>query len=147
MSTGDVRASARIHASAEAVYGFLAELANHQRLSDHRFRLHQLSADRRSAQIVMRGPFGIRRTARTTVTDLVPYRRVGGTATVGRRTAGQLRWTIVPAAEGGSRVALTATVVRLGTVDRMLYRLGGRRWLARGFESVIVLLATALESP
>lgn len=139
-----VSARLRVDAPVEAVYSFLAELSNHQRLADSRFRLRSLSTDRMSARIRMHGPLGIRRTAWTTITHLEPHRRVGGTATVGRRTAGALRWTIDPAEDGGSYVALTATVLSLGPLDRLLFTLGGRRWLTRGFHRAILLLAVAV---
>lgn len=134
-----------VRAPAESVYGFLTDLSNHERISGDRFHLRALSADRLGARITMRGPLGIRRTAHTTITDLRPCEGVSGMATVGRRTTGALEWIIIPAA-GGTRVSLTATVIRLSPLDRLLFTLGGRRWLTRGFTRAIRLMSTILEA-
>src|ERR1700737_3652704 len=84
---GPICSELPINAPAEIVYAFLAHLPNHERLSDRRLQLVSLASDRLGGRITIRGPLGIRRTAETTVTDLRPHVVVGGTATVGRRTA------------------------------------------------------------
>jgi hypothetical protein len=128
---------------AEAVYGFLSQLPNHQSMGGRRFRLLAFADDRLGARIVIRGPLGIRRTVETTITCLHPARGVGGTAAIGRRTVAHVHWTIDAAGER-SRVALTATVLRIGTLDRLLLAAGGRRWLARSFTRVLMLLAVTI---
>jgi hypothetical protein len=128
---------------AETVYGFLSQLPNHQRMGGRRFRLKSLAVDRLGARIVIRGPLGIRRTVETTITCLHPSRGVGGTAVIGRRTVAHVHWTIHAAGER-SHVALTATVLRIGTLDRLLLAAGGRRWLARSFHRVLIMLAATL---
>ncbi|MGI8333914.1 hypothetical protein ACRYCC_28525 [Actinomadura scrupuli] len=124
---------------AETVYGFLSRLPNHRSMGGRRFRLESLAEDRLGAKIVIRGPLGIRRTVETTITCLHPARGVGGTAAIGRRTVAHVHWTIDAAGER-SRVALTATVLRIGALDRLLLAAGGRRWLARSFHRVLTLL-------
>jgi hypothetical protein len=132
-----------IEAPAKTVYDFLSQLPNHQRMGGHRFRLDTVTPDRLGATIVICGPLGIHRTVQTTITYLHPARGVGGTATVGRRTIAHVHWTINPAGEQ-SHVALTATMVRTGVLDRLLLAAGGRKWLARNFHQVLTLLSTTI---
>jgi hypothetical protein len=140
-----VAATAPISAPARAVYDFLERLPNHALITGSGLRLEGVTADGRGARIALRGPLGIRRTARTCVTRLHRPRHFGGTAEVGRRTVAYVHWTI-DHAETGSLVTLTATILRAGPLDRLLLALGGRRWLARSFERAIALLGTAVES-
>ncbi|GAB2840933.1 hypothetical protein GCM10027176_50960 [Actinoallomurus bryophytorum] len=130
---------------AETVYDFLSQLANHQRMGGHRFRLNTVAPDRLGATIVIRGPLGIHRTVQTTITCLRPARGVGGTATIGRQTVAHVHWTI-HAAGDRSHVTLTATIVRTGMVDRLLLAAGGRRWLARSFHRVLTLLSATIRT-
>lgn len=139
-----VSAGRHVEAPAGIVYAFLAHLPNHERFTHERLRLVSLSADRPGGRIAIRGPFGIRRTAETTVTELRPNSVVGGTARVGRRTSADVRWTIDTAGDGISRVALTATMLSLSPLDRLLLAIGGRRWLAQGFTVAITRLAASL---
>lgn len=139
-----VSAARCVEAPAEAVYAFLAHLPNHERFTHRRLRLLSLSADRSGGRIAVRGPLGIRRTAETRVTELRPHALIGGTARVGRRTSATVRWTIHSAGDGTAQVALTATVLTLSPLDRLLLAIGGRRWLAHGFARTIAHLATAL---
>ena len=135
-----------MRAPVHVVYAFLARLPNHGLITGRRLRLESVTADGTRARIAMRGPLGIRRTARTRVTDLHPPRGFGGTAAVGRRTEAYVHWTIERAG-AGSLVTLTATIFRAGTLDRLLLTLGGRRWLSRSFDHALALLAVAMESP
>ena len=57
-----------------------------------------------------------------------------------------VHWTIEPAGKG-SRVTLTATIVRAGRVDRLLLAIGGRWWVNRCFARAITLLGAALKDP
>jgi len=140
-----VTATAPMHVPARAVYDFLERLPNHALITGSGLRLEGVAADGRGARIALRGPLGIRRTARTCVTRLHRPRHFGGTAEVGRRTVAYVHWSI-DHAETGSLVTLTATILRAGPLDRLLLTLGGRRWLARSFERTIALLGNAVES-
>lgn len=140
-----VTSAALTAAPAHAVYAFLIRLPNHALITGRRLRLEHIASDGRGARIAMRGPLGIRRTARTSVTDLVPSQCFGGTAAVGRRTIAYVHWGI-DHAETGSLVTLTATILRAGALDRVLLALGGRRWLARSFERAVELLGAALDA-
>jgi hypothetical protein len=140
-----VTAELLIEVPAKTVYDFLSQLPNHQKMGGHRFRLDTLAPDRLGATIVICGPLGIHRTVQTTITDLHPARGVGGTATVGRRTTAHVHWTIH--ADGQrSHVALTATMVRTGMLDRLLLATGGRKWLTRSFHRVLTLLPTTIRA-
>lgn len=114
-------------------------------MGGHRFRLDAVAADRLGARIMICGPLGIHRTVQTTITCLQPARGVGGTATVGRRTVAHVHWCIHAAGER-SHVALTATMVRIGMLDRLLLAAGGRRWLAHSFHRVLTLLSTTIRA-
>jgi hypothetical protein len=139
-----VSASLRVEASAETIYRFLCHLPNHARFANAQLALLALAEDGHGGTIAIRGPFGLRRVAETTVTEMLPHSVVGGTATVGRRTSALVRWTVRPDGDGGSRVALTATILTAGRADRLLLALGGRRWLARAFALAIARLAEAM---
>jgi hypothetical protein len=58
----------------------------------------------------------------------------------GRRTEGAVSWALEP--EGsGTRVRLSATVMRAGLADRLLLALGGRSWMAARFRLALRHLA------
>jgi hypothetical protein len=59
-----------------------------------------------------------------------PHSLLRGTAELGRRTRGAVRWEIVPAAVG-SDVRFTAAVEDASPLDRVLLACGGRWWLRR----------------
>jgi hypothetical protein len=90
----------------------------------------------------IRGPLGIHRRARTTLVSTEPPALIRGRAELGR-TVGHVTWTLQPAG-GGTRVTLDATVERAWAGDRLLLRLGGRRWLRRRFERVLETLERQL---
>lgn len=139
-------AALTLTASAASVYDFLVRLPNHALIGGHGLRLDSVADDGRSALISLHGPLGLRRTAFTTVTSLHRPHRFGGTALVGRRTMAYVHWAIEPAGTG-SRVTLSATIVRAGPVDRLLLAIGGRWWVTRCFARAIALLGAALDSP
>lgn len=129
----------------EQVYEFLAELENHWRLDDRLLRLECLDTGTGASRIAIRGPLGLRRTARIRLTDTEPARRVTGAAEVGRDTRARVTWTITPR-ERGSCVGVEATVLSAGALDRLLLAVGGRRWMRRRFARVLDQLAHALEA-
>jgi hypothetical protein len=133
-----------VRAPADAVYDFLERLPNHALITGDGLRLEGVAADGMSALISMRGPLGIRRTARTRVTARNRPRGFGGTAAVGRRTVAYVHWAI-EYADADSLVTLTATILRAGALDRLLLTIGGTQWLARSFDRAVALLAAAVE--
>ena len=137
-----VRAELLLAAAPEVVFTFLANLRNHRRMSDRYLRLTRLFPDQQGAWIVIGAPLGLRRTARTVLTSACAPAWLVGTAAVGRRTSALVRWSIERRGEC-SRVALTATVLDAGRLDRLLLALGGRWWLRRRFECALARLAQA----
>ncbi len=136
-----VTAARLVPAPAAVLYGFLEHLPNHERLTGHRLRLIRLAKDRPGARMEIRGPFGVRRTADTTITYRhAPY-ALGGTARTGRRTTAEVHWSLDPAGDN-TLVTLTAVIHRAGPLDRLLLAVG-RRWLAGAFDHAIRSLTTA----
>lgn len=139
-----VTATTPTRAPASAVYDFLERLSNHALITGSGLRLEAVATDGKGARIALRGPLGIRRTARTCVTRLRRPRHFGGTAAVGRHTVAYVHWSIDQAGSGAV-VTLSATILRAGPLDRLLLVLGGRRWLAHSFERAVILLGAAVD--
>ena len=114
--------------------------ANHWRLIDRWAHIAHVGGDGRSATVRLRGPLGMRRTARTQIVAAIAPFAMVGEARVGRRTIGRVRWTL--ARDGaGTIVTLAAHVPAAGPFDHALLALGGRRWLRRRFAGALALLA------
>lgn len=141
-----VAASCPVRAPARAVYDFLERLPNHALITGSGLRLESVAADGGGASISMRGPLGLRRTARTRVIVRRRPCAFGGTARVGRHTVAYVHWGIDAAGPDASLVTLSATVLRTGRLDRLLLAAGGRPWLARSFARAVALLGTAVEN-
>jgi uncharacterized protein YndB with AHSA1/START domain len=134
-----------VAASPPVVFAFLADLENHWLLAD-RF-VEVLTLERppgggpaSGGTVKMRGPLGLRRTARTRVVEADPPRRIAGSALMGGRTEALVRWTLNPVGEG-TLVRLEATVERVAALEAFLLAAGGRRWLERRFASILETLA------
>jgi hypothetical protein len=128
-----------------AVYSFLDQLANHRRIGDRYLRVTGIAPDQRGGVVVIAGPLGLRRTARTRVTTAIPPEQLSGTAAVGRHTLANVRWSIAEH-EHGSHITLTATVTNAGLLDRLLLALGGEWWLRRRFEHVLAAITDAVRT-
>jgi len=102
-----------------------------------------LNEDGRGGLITMRGPVGLRRTARVELGRLLEPSYLSGLAHVGRETRAHVSWRIASHATI-TYVVLTATVVAAGPLDRALLAIGARRWLRRRFERVLQKLDVAL---
>jgi hypothetical protein len=70
------------------------------------------------------------------VEEAQPVSRLRGRAEIGAGTVGEVHWQIEPR-RGGSRVTLSARVVRARPLDRVLLLLGGRWWLGRVFAEAV----------
>jgi hypothetical protein len=130
------------------LYEFLSTLDNHWLLAD-RFvslvRLHGPVDSRTGGEIMIRGPWGLRRHARTWL-DLDDHGlRVVGTAAVGRRTRARVTWTLTPIPEGAD-VELTATILTASLVDRALLVVAAP-WLRRRFLGAIERLEAEAVKP
>jgi hypothetical protein len=138
-----IRAEGTVTNTPEEVYAFLERLENHRLLGDEHLHMESLRDDRRGATISVRGPAGLRRTALTEVTTTQAPHRFGGTVTTTTNTRAGAWWTIEPNPLG-ARVSLNAAIAPRGIVDRVLLAVGGRRWLERRCERVVVRLGPAL---
>ena len=118
------------------MFEFLSDLHNHWQLEDSFIAVNGVGDG--GGRILIRGPLGITREARTQVVEAEAPSRLVGRAVLGT-TVGEVAWEIRP--EGsGSLVSLSAEVERASTSDRLLLALGGRRWLTRRFASVLETL-------
>jgi hypothetical protein len=148
---GGIGAEEVVHAPPAAVFGFLARLDNHWELADRWIRVVSLDsaggdgAPADGGAVRVRGPLGLSRTVRTRVLAADPPGRLRGSAEVGRRTRAAITWSL--SGEGdATRVRLRADVERMGTVDRVLWALGGRRWMRRRFGAVLGALARRFDA-
>jgi hypothetical protein len=142
-----IRARKDVRVPPETLYGFLAALDNHWLLTD-RFvslvRLHGPVQSRTGGEITIRGPWGLRRHARTWLDADEHALRLVGTAVVGRRTVARVTWALTPIA-GGTDVELAVAVLAAGLIDRALLVVAGP-WLRRRFLEAIVRLEEQVAS-
>lgn len=126
------------------MFSFLADGRNHHKLAGPHIQLLELHENRESglrAAMVIRGPFGIRRSAHTRIERSREPALIVGTARIGSRTIARVRWDLYDDGDGSTRVSLRATVRRAGALDRLLLRAGGAAWMRRLFASTLELLA------
>jgi hypothetical protein len=117
-----------------AVFDFLADLDNHLLFHDRYIRIVHLDGEpgaRNGGRLRLRGPFGLRRIARTEVLHREPPHMMTGLARIGSRTVAHIRWALHPHTPNETRVELTTTITSTGVVDRAMLGLGGRLWLRR----------------
>jgi uncharacterized protein YndB with AHSA1/START domain len=138
-----VRASRTIAHPPERVFAFLSDLRNHWRLEDAFIALDHVAAN--GGTILIRAPLGISRSARTQVIEALPPSRLRGQAEMGRATVGIVSWELEPSGDG-TRVVLSAEVVRASIRDRLVLALGGRLWLGQRFAHVLERLDQTLAS-
>ena len=143
MTARAIAASGRLPAPPEAAFAFLADLANHWRLIDRWTEIVAVEPGGRAAVVRLRGPFGVRRLARTAVLEADAPRLLVGEARVGRATVGRVSWALVPD-EGATRIELRAEVLAAGPFDRALLAAGGRWWLRRRFADALRRLSTEM---
>jgi hypothetical protein len=146
--TRRIDARRQIAATRQDLNHFLADLENHARLSPRSVEV--LSRQSRKdgvahATVLLRGPLGIRRCARTELLPVpVEATSIRGRAQIGNRTAASVAWTIKACGPGRSEVALCARVEDAAPLDRLLLLLGGRRWLARHFQAALARLSVLI---
>jgi uncharacterized protein YndB with AHSA1/START domain len=129
-----IEATRVIAASPEAVFTFLAKLENHWALAGR--WVEPVSIDDSGGEVRIHGPFGLKRTARTTVVDAHPSTVMHGTAELSGGTLANVAWELAEDANGTS-VRLAADVERATKPDRVLLALGGRRWMAHHFAAIL----------
>src|SRR4051794_29302928 len=140
MTRDAIVVSGHVDAPPDVAFALLADLAGHWRLIDRWTQIVRVADDGRAATVRLRGPLGLRRTARTRVLLERPPSALEGEARVGRRTVARVRWAL--ARDGAATlVVLSAEVGAAGAADRALLALGGRRWLRVRFADALARLA------
>jgi hypothetical protein len=124
-----VIARAEVAIPREELYALLADLRTHWRIAGG--WVEPLELGDHGGVVRIRGPLGLRRTARTALRERVPGERLAGEAAVGR-TRAAISWTL-ESASPTTVVTLRADVTHATPLDRALLALGGRRWLANRF--------------
>lgn len=125
------------------MFAFLADPGNHWRLARERIEVIAVDSDGHGymrGTVLLRGPLGVRRRARTAVVEVTPSRRLSGVASIGGRTRAEVTWSLAPAAGAATWVVLSADMLRLSRLDAILLAAGGRAWMRRLFSEVLVAL-------
>jgi hypothetical protein len=129
-------------------YAFLSKPRNHRRLTTSRIRLLELheteDGQLTGGLMLIRGPLGLQRLARTRLESARAPAHLAGTALVGAGTEVDVRWDLHPAADGGTVAVLSATVGCVAPTDRLLLTAGGRRWIRGLFSATLDRLAAEL---
>jgi hypothetical protein len=133
-----------VAAPAATLFAYLSDLEQHWQLADEFIQVVSLErppggGPAHGGVVRMCGPFRIWRAARTRVVEADPPTRLSGSAEVGDGTSARVTWTLRPAGQV-TAVRLEASLEHASPLDRMLLALGGRRWLARRFQSILVTL-------
>jgi hypothetical protein len=123
-----IEATLGIDAAAEALFERLSELDNHWALADRWVEVVSLNGDGDGGLVQLNGPFGLSRTARTSVDRMEAPRLIEGTARIGEGTVGRVSWTLEPDG-AGTAVTLRAELVEAGKLDQAIWDMGGRQWL------------------
>jgi uncharacterized protein YndB with AHSA1/START domain len=140
-SGATISATTVVPASPEAVFRFLSRLENHWRLADRWIEVVELNDG--SGRVRIRGPLGLKRTARTTVVDATPDHVIHGTAELSGGTVARIAWDLREDA-GGTAVRLSGEIERAAPLDRVLLALGGAAWMRGRFERILARLAEQL---
>ncbi len=136
-----IEATRTVSAPPERVFDFLSDLRNHWRLEKRFLELEDVGE--RDGVILLTGPLGLSRKARTEVLEAERPTRVAGRADLRGGTVGLVAWDIWP--EGpGSRVRLAAEIPQAWLPDRILLMIGGRIWLRRLFAQALANLDETL---
>jgi carbon monoxide dehydrogenase subunit G len=144
-------AARTIEAPPETVYAFLEELENHWRLTSGFVAVETLvdpQDDAEGARVVVHGPLGIRKRARTRLLRCEAPGPgstgvVAGTARDAAGTTAEVEWRITPAGSG-SLVELTTAIREPRGLDRALVALGAGWWIRRGLARSLERLEEAV---
>jgi uncharacterized protein YndB with AHSA1/START domain len=139
-----VNASQQIRASREQVFEFLSDLENHWQLADGAISVVSVEPGD-GGRVRMRGPFGVHRTAVTSLDEVRAPETIGGTARVGAHTRAHVTWTLGVDSGSDTVVTLSARVEEASPLDRLLLVGGGRAWLESRFARILATLAERFE--
>jgi uncharacterized protein YndB with AHSA1/START domain len=139
----DIGCATIVAAPPEDVFEFLSRLENHWRIAGRFVQVVSVDHDR-GGTVRLRGPLGVRRTARTTVTAVRAPRLIIGVAELPGGTRARVSWTLAGRL-GETRVRLAAHVEHATRLDRALLALGGRAWLQRRFVDTLRELSCAFQ--
>jgi hypothetical protein len=146
----EVHATRSVAADVDEVFAFLADLEQHWLIADRFVDVVELDGSpgaRNGGRVRLRGPFGLRRTARTRVEFARPPVEMGGGAELSGGTVAHVRW-LLRRADGRTVITLGATIENAGRLDRLLLGLGGRAWLRSRFDGALCALERHLaETP
>ena len=140
----EVRATRPVAAAPERVFAFLDRLDRHFHLLGSRAELRVDGST--GALVRLRGPAGLRRSARTSVVHSRAPESIVGLAVTNSGSRGVIRWSI-RAAGTGSIVEVLTRADMLAPLDALLLALGGRRWLARSLELALAALDDHMQRP
>ena len=135
----DIAVSRVVAAGREEVFAFLSDLENHWLIADRFVEVVELDGppgSRTGGRVRIRGPLGVRRTARTQVDFARPVEEMGGSARLGGATSAEVRWLLQPSG-GDTAVTLGASIRHAGPRDRLLLTLGGLPWMRRRFAGAL----------
>lgn len=141
-----IAAERTVRVSRGELFSFLCELDNHWRLSD-RFEVLQVFGDDdvggAGALVQVRGPLGLRRTARTAVRRVTPPGSLDGVAHAGESVA-HVHWQIESRGPDLSHVSVSVQLRRMGLAEKVLFAAGARLWMRREFERILENLPRAV---
>lgn len=144
----DISVTRVVAADRDVVFRFLSDLENHWLIADRFVEVLDLDGPpgaRTGGHVRIRGPLGIRRTARTQVDFARPVEEMGGSAQLGRRTSADVRWLLRPG-DGTTAVTLGAHIRHAGRLDRLLLALGGTAWMRQRFAGTLRTLDSRLRA-
>jgi hypothetical protein len=130
-----------------SVFAFLADPSNHWLLNGPKVRLLELeepATGQIAGVVVIRGPVGIRRRARTKVLTAEDPSLLSGVAELGATTTARVSWSLHPCGSAGTGVVLSATVSSASLLDRVLLVAGGRLWIRRMFAETLERLGRSV---
>ncbi|MFL5846729.1 MAG: SRPBCC family protein [Solirubrobacteraceae bacterium] len=117
----------------EELYAQLADVRGHWKLAGRWVDPVELRED--GGVVRVRGPFGLHRTIRTTLTTLRAPECVAGEAAIGA-TRAEIQW-LLEEDGSGTLVTLRADVLRAGPLDRAMLALGGAWWMRTRFAATL----------
>ena len=137
-----ISAETLVPAPAEQVFAFLADLDDHWLLAGRFIEVVALEGapgQRRGGRVRIHGPLGVRRTVATAVERVEPPTAISGTASIGSATEASVEWLLAEHLSG-TRVQLSAEVLRATPFDSAVLALGGAWWLQRRFDEILAVL-------